>query len=206
METIFQPDAARVSASSATRPYAVGASISDLSHVPLPPTISGRQVVLRLLSPDDRTCLRAILAEPDVARWWAPHRPDEAAAGLFEDGEVVYTILVNEAVVGVIEFSEENEPDYRYAAIDLFIDAAHQGRGLGRDAIRATARYLFEERGHHRLTIDPAVANDRAIRAYRRVGFRPVGVMRAYERGADGTWHDGLLLDLLEGELTADDE
>jgi aminoglycoside 6'-N-acetyltransferase len=28
-----------------------------------------------------------------------------------------------------------------------------------------------------------------------------VGVMRAYERGDDGTWHDGLLMDLLAGEL-----
>jgi aminoglycoside 6'-N-acetyltransferase len=168
--------------------------------------IAGKRVVLRRLTPDDKTRLRAILAEPEVARWWAPHGPDEAADGLFDEGEVVYAIVVNEAVVGAIEFSEENEPDYRYAGIDLFIDAAHQGRGLGRDAIRAMARYLFEERGHHRLTIDPAAANDRAIRAYRRVGFRPVGIMRAYERGPDGTWHDGLLLDLLEGELTPDEE
>lgn len=33
------------------------------------------------------------------------------------------------------------------------------------------------------------------------VGFRPVGVMRRYERGADGDWHDGLLMDLLADEL-----
>ena len=52
-----------------------------------------------------------------------------------------------------------------------------------------------------RLTIDPAADNQRAIRAYRRVGFRPVGVMRRYERdvGGDG-WHDGLLMELLAGE------
>ena len=29
-----------------------------------------------------------------------------------------------------------------------------------------------------------------------------VGVMRNYERGVDGTWHDGLLMDLLADELT----
>ena len=28
------------------------------------------------------------------------------------------------------------------------------------------------------------------------------GVMRAYERGMDGTWHDNLLMDVLAGELT----
>lgn len=59
-----------------------------------------------------------------------------------------------------------------------------------------------QERGHPRITIDPAVANERAIRAYERIGFRQVGVMRSYERGADGTWHDGLPMDLLAGELT----
>ena len=32
-------------------------------------------------------------------------------------------------------------------------------------------------------------------------GFQRVGVMRAYERGPDGTFHDGLLLDLLRDEL-----
>jgi aminoglycoside 6'-N-acetyltransferase len=63
------------------------------------------------------------------------------------------------------------------------------------------ARWLFEERGHHRLTIDPSAANERAIRAYTAIGFKPVGVMRRYERGPDGTFHDGLLMDLLRDEL-----
>ena len=49
--------------------------------------------------------------------------------------------------------------------------------------------------------IDPAAANDQAIRSYSKVGFRPVGVMRQYERGGDGHFHDGLLMDLLRGEL-----
>jgi L-amino acid N-acyltransferase YncA len=40
-----------------------------------------------------------------------------------------------------------------------------------------------------------------AIRAYEKVGFRRVGVMRSYERGPDGSWHDNLLMDLLAGEL-----
>ena len=95
---------------------------------------------------------------------------------------------------------------YRHAGIDLFVATAHQGRGLGSDAIRTLARHLIEERGHHRLSIDPAADNGRAIRAYERVGFRRVGVLRAYERGPDGTWHDGLLMDLLAGELTPDDD
>ena len=50
--------------------------------------------------------------------------------------------------------------------------------------------------------IDPAADNVAAIRAYEKVGFRPVGVMRQYERLPGGEWHDGLLMDLLADELT----
>jgi hypothetical protein len=61
-------------------------------------------------------------------------------------------------------------------------------------AVALLARYLFSECGHHRITIDPAAHNERAIRGYAKVGFRPVGVMRQYERGPDGQFHDGLLM------------
>jgi aminoglycoside 6'-N-acetyltransferase len=60
---------------------------------------------------------------------------------------------------------------------------------------------VVRECGNHRFTIDPAAHNIAAIRAYEKVGFRPVGIMRKYERAPDGTWHDGLLIDLLADEL-----
>jgi aminoglycoside 6'-N-acetyltransferase len=64
-------------------------------------------------------------------------------------------------------------------------------------------RLLFDERGHHRITIDPAADNSAAIRCYEKVGFRRVGVMRRYERDVGGAgWHDGLLMELLAGEET----
>ena len=31
--------------------------------------------------------------------------------------------------------------------------------------------------------------------------FRPIGIMRQYERGPDGTFHDSLYMDLLADEL-----
>ena len=83
---------------------------------------------------------------------------------------------------------------------ELYVVPARRGQGLGPEAI-SVLRYLFEERGYHRLTIDPAVENERAVRAYERVGFRRVGIMRQYERGRDGTWHDSLLMDLLASEF-----
>ena len=113
------------------------------------------------------------------------------------DADNASVIVVDDEVIGAIQFDEENDPMYKHAGIDIFITAPRHGQGLGSDAVRTLARYLIEERGHHRLTIDPAVDNEQAIRTYRRVGFRDVGVMREYERGTDGTWHDGLLMEML---------
>ena len=96
---------------------------------------------------------------------------------------------------------DEPEPDFRHAGIDLFLATAAQGRGIGPDAIRTLAAHLIDVRGHHRLTIDPAADNAPAIRAYAKVGFRPVGVMRGYQRMRHGRWIDALLMDLLADEL-----
>jgi aminoglycoside 6'-N-acetyltransferase len=164
------------------------------------PTLRGERVVLRPVVDADRPRLRAILAEPEVARWWGLSSVTAAPAEAADD-EVELAIVLGADLVGAIQYSEENEPDYRHAGVDIYLTTAVQGQGLGPDAIRTLARFLFEQRGHHRLTIDPAVSNGRAIAAYAKVGFRPVGIMRQYERGPDGTWHDGLLMDLLREEL-----
>jgi len=166
--------------------------------------LRGERVVLRPVGDGDRDALAAILAEESVARWWSPGTPEEHADAWLEDDPdtTVWVIEADGAVAGSISAWEQADPDYRHAGIDVFLSAAHQGRGLGTDAIRAVARHLLRDRGHHRLTIDPSATNARAIAAYRRVGFREVGVLRSYERGRDGTFHDGLLMDLLEGELT----
>ena len=104
-------------------------------------------------------------------------------------------------MAGCIQYTEETDPDYRHAGIDLFVAERFQGQGLGSDALRTLVAHLIDDRGHHRLTIDPAAANERAIRVYRKLGFRQVGVMRRYERAEDGTWRDGLLMELvLDGE------
>jgi aminoglycoside 6'-N-acetyltransferase len=155
-------------------------------------------MVLRPLAEDDAAELRRILETPEVARWWdVPHEDfpwDEPESTRL-------TIEVDGAVAGLIQFSEELDAKYRHAAIDLFLDPALHGRGLGTEALRRVVRHLIEDRGHHRITIDPAAANVAAIRSYEKVGFRRVGVMRAYERDVGGGgWHDGLLMELVAGE------
>jgi RimJ/RimL family protein N-acetyltransferase len=163
--------------------------------------LRGEAVVLVPVAPEHVPELRRIRATPEVRSRWG--EPDADGAWPFDDpGATVFSILVGGALRGMIQYSEETEPDYRHASIDIFLDPEIHNRGIGRDAVRTLARHLIHERGHHRLTIDPAADNHPAIRCYAAVGFRPAGVMRQYERDPDGRgWHDGLLMDLLAGEL-----
>jgi aminoglycoside 6'-N-acetyltransferase len=156
--------------------------------------LKGERILLRPLSDADLGRLAEIRAQPSVlARWGEPDGIDE--------GVVPFAIELDGEVVGLIQYHEEEDPMYRHAGIDLFLAEEVQGQGLGADAVRTMARFLVHERGHHRLTIDPAADNAAAIRAYEKVGFKPVGVMRQYERLPGGDWHDGLLMDLLADEL-----
>ncbi len=172
---------------------------------PQPASLHGHAVRLRPVTTDDAPRLAEILTHPEVARWWGRYDPDRVHRELVDpdDGTVTFAIQTDGRLIGLIQYWQEPDPDYRHAALDIFLHPDWHGRGLGADAIRTLARHLFQQRGHHRLTIDPAAHNQRAIGAYRRVGFRPVGVMRRYERGPDGSWHDGLLMDLLPEDLTA---
>jgi hypothetical protein len=64
------------------------------------------------------------------------------------DGTVTFAVQADRQVIGLIQHWEENEPDYRHAAIDIFLHPDWRGRGLDADAIRTLARRLFEQRGH----------------------------------------------------------
>jgi aminoglycoside 6'-N-acetyltransferase len=169
-----------------------------LSHLP---TIEGPVVTLRPPGAGEIAELASEFAsDPETSPWWG----DDASTVMewFDDPD--YHVLVIEAegkASGVIAFEEQLDPGYHAASIDIGLLAGNVGRGVGTSALKALARWLVGERGHHRLTIDPAVANQRAIHVYEKVGFRPIGVARSYELGPDGAWHDNLLMDMLAEEL-----
>jgi aminoglycoside 6'-N-acetyltransferase len=174
----------------------------DGIHAAIEP-LDGRLVRLRPAEPRDEAAFLAILTDPTVDAWWQSDDPAaDAREKVTQDEIAVWAIEADGAVVGLIQADEETDPQYRHASIDIVLAIGGQDRGLGSDAVRTVARWLIDVRRHHRLTIDPAASNERAIRAYERVGFRRVGVMRDYERARDRTWHDGLLMDLVAGELT----
>jgi len=154
------------------------------------------------MTPADVEPLAALFAVPEVAEWWPGENSVRLQARLDDADEGVGLDLeLDGTLIGFIQYFEETDPDYRHAMIDIVLHPDRCNRGLGTDALRTLCRHLFDDLGHHRITIDPSVVNARAIASYRKVGFRDVGVMRRYERANDGTWRDSLLMDLLAEEL-----
>ena len=160
-------------------------------------------VTLRPFSEDDIDFATELLQIPEVERWWNTHDAAKVREEMLDDPDAHYLVIARDGEpAGIIGWYEEDDPDYRHAGMDIAVHPSVFGAGVAVEALRQTCRYLIEERGHHRLIIDPNAANERAIACYRKVGFKPVGVMRRYERNLNGEWTDGLLMDLLADELT----
>jgi aminoglycoside 6'-N-acetyltransferase len=158
-------------------------------------------VALRPMEAGDAEALLAIHERPEVRMWWgAP-----VAGFPFEDEDATrLTVLVDDRIAGLIQFYEEDDPAFRHATIDVFLDPAVSGRGHGTTALRLLVRHLLGDRGHHRITIDPAVDNAAAVRSYEKAGFRRVGPLEAAWRDEDGRWRDLLLMELVDrGRLGA---
>jgi aminoglycoside 6'-N-acetyltransferase len=144
-------------------------------------------IELRPFRPADAETLEALFAEPEVKRWW-------------QDGyyhrDRGWVVEVGGELAGWVEYVEETDEWYPSVGLDIALTTALHGRGYGRRVLRLVIEH-FVAKGHHRFTIDPDVKNERAIRSYAAVGFKPVGVLRSYERNSEGGWNDGLLMDLI---------
>ena len=166
------------------------------------PPLNGQQVTLRAMAAADVDRVVEMNALPDVARWWAPRDTAYVQAKLSREDLVCWVVELDGDLVGFVQAYEDTHSEYRHAGLDLFLAPTVHGRGLGQDIVRTVCRHLIDDRGHHRLVIDPAEANARAIRCYEAVGFRRVGVMRSYWWDhVEERWADGVLLDLVKGEL-----
>lgn len=142
---------------------------------------------LRPFREDDAEAIAALLTEEQVKRWWPDADYDR------DNGWVVH---VDGTLAGWVQYDEEPYEWYPSVAFDIALTSALHGQGYGRRVLGLAIGH-FLAKGHHRFTIDPNPDNERAIRCYEAVGFKPVGIMRAYERNPDGGWNDGLLMDLV---------
>ena len=126
------------------------------SSVDLPTLLRGRNIVLRPLRTGDVERVAEIQAEPSVARWWgSPNKAQLHRQANGSDDDKALAIEREGELVGLIQYHEENEPDFRHAGIDVFLAERVQGHGLGTDAVRTVVRYLIDERVREREVLQP---------------------------------------------------
>jgi len=129
--------------------------------------------------------------------------PEERAQWLAARDER-HPVLVAEAAAGAIVgwaslnvFNARRAYDH-VADISIYVERDWRGRGVGREllaALVARARAI----GFHKLVLAAFPWNERGMRAYRRAGFRDVGVYREQGR-LDGRWVDTVVMEkILEG-------
>jgi aminoglycoside 6'-N-acetyltransferase len=95
--------------------------------------LRGERVVLRAVTTGDVDALLAVLTEPAVKPWWHGYDRERVAREMLhgdDPAETVYVIDVDGDVAGVIQSSEETEPDSRRAGIDIALGSRWHGTGV----------------------------------------------------------------------------
>lgn len=91
----------------------------------------------------------------------------------------------------------------RNANIRISIDSGeHRGKGLGKEALVLLLDYGFGIKNLHRIELEVFAYNERAIRAYEKVGFKREGIKREVLY-YDHQYHDAITMSMLENEFRA---
>ena len=127
-------------------------------------------------SPARRTSARGGASRTRTTLREAIEQPEDA---------VVLVIEVDGAPAGVPQVAEEPDPMYRRAGLDIFVGRRWTGRGIGREAITAAVRHLFERARpppHHDRPGGRERARDPLLRGRRLRACRRHAPVRARRR------------------------
>jgi diamine N-acetyltransferase len=158
-------------------------------------------VELRDTTPDDLDFVMAAEAEPDVAPFVTVESREQHESAIADPHQRHVIISVGSKRLGYAILRGAEDPN---RAIEVRrIVVTERGRGLGREALRLVVDRAFRELGAHRVWLDVLPHNERALRAYRDVGFVHEGVMREAQL-ANGVYESLAIMSILEHEWDRD--
>jgi aminoglycoside 6'-N-acetyltransferase len=172
-----------------------------------------RRLVIRRFTPGDAQAFARYRSVPEVARyqsWDAPYSMDRANAFVEwmgshhpdEPGEWYQLAIATRddpgALIGDCAFQPRaTEPGI--VDIGYTLSSEAQGHGYATEAIAALVRYLFDDRGKHKVAADCDTRNEASWRLLERLGFTREATFRAAFRDGDG-WGDAYVYGLLADE------
>jgi RimJ/RimL family protein N-acetyltransferase len=152
---------------------------------------------LRPTGAPDLEFVRALESDPEASPFvsvWTREQHDHAIA----DPDQAHLVIGDgEEVVGFVLLAGL-ESAHRSVELRRIV-VAPRGRGLGREALARVLDHAFGELGAHRVWLDVKPHNERALRAYRAVGFVHEGVLRDALL-TEGEWESLAIMSVLEHE------
>jgi RimJ/RimL family protein N-acetyltransferase len=174
-----------------------------------PESIAGELVVLRRHVPGNLRAFQRWYSDPAVVRLTryqdGPMRPDEierffAARALGSDSlAMAIHVRDGDRLIGTAALSQL-DADNGSALFHITIGETDAwGHGYGTEATRLMIGHALESLGLHRIALSVFAFNERAIRAYRSVGFVVEG------RSREAIWREGRWWDEISMSILADD-
>ena len=172
--------------------------------------LNGQIITIRPIEEDDIDTMYQWYNDQEVNLWSSGAWPintllsKDQLSAKFLDGSpdnYRYAILAEDKLlIGTIGFKEHNIPARSATLFIVIGDKTHWNKGYGTDALITFVRFLFTQWNFHRISLDTWDGNNRAIRAYEKVGFKIEGCQRE-ARFVLGNYHDAILMGLLREEF-----
>ncbi|MGM1048468.1 MAG: GNAT family N-acetyltransferase [Bacillota bacterium] len=173
--------------------------------------LEGERVYLRPIGQDDAEGYFRMLFNPEVRRLTGTQHSFtlEGVSRYIEgksadDSTVLLLIALSDTdeVIGDIALQDINHVN-RNANVRIAIDSDnHKGKGYGPESIRLLLEYGFGVLNLHRIELQVFAYNERAIKAYEKVGFSREGVQRD-ALYYNHQYHDSIMMSILEDEYRA---
>lgn len=173
------------------------------------PELQTARLLLRSAQPSDVADRLALGNSPNIQKMFgmdpAQVRPlTQAAAEAWvaaqEQEPWGWVIEFDKKCIGSIRLHTLNWADKRASLALGLLDEGLLGVGLGGEAMSAVAGFALGPLGLNRLSVRALAFNERAIRAYEKVGFVREGVER--QSALIGSeWHDDVLLGLIASDF-----
>ncbi len=177
--------------------------------------ISGERVNLRALEPEDLDNCMSWINDPEVTNnlsiglWPTSRKSEEAwlagrASGTDQANKVLAIETKDGLYLGNIGL---HGIDYVSGAAELGIVIGRKdywSKGYGTDACRALLRHAFANLRLRKVILRVFGSNDRARKAYEKLGFREVGRLKSHTL-KNGVYEDEVVMEVFAEELTGAD-
>jgi aminoglycoside 6'-N-acetyltransferase len=157
-------------------------------------------LMVREVEDKDKHHLVKWLSDPAVLEYYEgrdkPFNLEKVNEDFYEPGDEKGKCIIEYEgkKIGYIQFyqlDKETKDIYGYTdgniyGIDQFIgETSYWNKGIGTSLITSMVQFLFEKKNADKVVMDPQTWNNRAIRCYKKCGFKKVKLLPKHE------WHEG---------------